>query len=51
YTSPIIIEFLLGVLLGVTRQRWVGIGFLPTSLLVGASSVALVLADFTLFTR
>lgn len=51
YTSPIIIEFLLGVLLGVTRQRWVGIGLLPTSLLIGASSVALVLSDFTVFTR
>ncbi|MCX2691936.1 acyltransferase [Pseudomonas sp. DCB_CB] len=51
YTSPIIIEFLLGVLLGVTRQRWVSIGLLPTILLVGTSSVALVLADFTIFTR
>lgn len=51
YTNPIITEFLLGVLLGVTRQRWVNIGWLPTSLLVGASSVALLLAEVSPFHR
>ncbi|WP_338744528.1 acyltransferase [Pseudomonas putida] len=51
YTSPIIIEFLLGVLLGVTRQRWTGVGLLPASLLIGASGAALVLVDFNLTHR
>lgn len=51
YTNPIITEFLLGVLLGVTRQRWVSIGWLPTSLLLGASSSALLLAEVGSFHR
>ncbi|WP_041505984.1 acyltransferase family protein [Pseudomonas plecoglossicida] len=51
YTSPIILEFLFGVLVGYTRSYWAGLGKSATAIFVLGSIAALVAVDADLSQR